>query len=142
LNLYEEEFRKDFEKACDKLGWSHYHVSGIEGIHDLLLFNGTTGLTVELKILEPKKHKHSVHNTFKPTQMPFYLNQISASKTPTFIAVKYVDDTITYALHQLKTAKDVIGFFASKWQETFDSNKTFSSPLSLIEYLDNLYGRT
>jgi hypothetical protein len=141
LDTYEEDFRKDLEKVCDRLNWSHYHVA-YDGIHDELLFKGNFGITLELKAIKPNRFTHSVHNSFKPTQMPFYLNQIADSKTPTWIAVKYFEEKPTFGLYCLKSTKEIIDFFASKWKDIYDSNKKFATEYSLFTHLESRYGST
>jgi hypothetical protein len=116
-DLEEEKFRIEFEKTAKKLGWSTYHVSGSDGIHDELMYKKNIGVTLELKAIKPNKFNHSIRNSFKSTQMPFYLTQIAESGTPTWIGVKFLDVVPFYGIFALDSTKEIIDFFSKKWKD-------------------------
>lgn len=136
-DLEEEKFRADFEKTAKKLGWSTYHVSGSDGIHDELMYKKTLGITLELKAIKPNKFNHSIRNSFKSTQMPFYLTQIAESRTPTWIAVKFLDENIFYIIKRLNSTKEIIDFFSMKWKELFtDFSNAYLDIKLMIEQIE------
>jgi hypothetical protein len=138
-DLEEEKFRIEFEKVARKFGWSAYHVTGSDGIHDELMFKGYLGLTVELKSVKPIKINRSLRNDFKATQMPFYLRQSSDSRTPTVIAVKYLGDIDYYGVYVLDSQKEIIDFFSKKWKSLLESGYIHSSIESIIQVLEKVY---
>lgn len=139
-DLEEEKFRIEFEKEAKRREWSTRHVSGIDGLQDELMFRKNIGLTVELKLVKPVNMNHSIRNKFKTTQMPFYLTQISESKTPTYIAVKYLFEKEYYGIYVLKNTKQIIDFFSLKWKDLSENNSVSSIEkiLKWIEYSLNV----
>ncbi len=135
-DLEEEKFRADFEKISKRLEWTTRHVTGPDGLQDELMFKKYIGLTVELKSVKPVNMNHSIRNKFKSTQMPFYLTQMAESKTPTYIAVKYIFEKPHYGIYVLKNVKQIIDFFSQKWKDLPESHNV-SSIEKIIEWMEN-----
>ncbi len=130
MDLEEEKFENELVRELKVFRWSCYHVgTSIPGIHDRLCFRLNKGFTLELKVIKESQINNAVRDLFKPSQFPFYIDQIRDSGTPTIIGIKVLVRKPFYIYICLRTEQEIIQFFKMK------RNELLSNPLDNVQDL-------